>query len=39
MAGWPLTPISLDIISLYLVKRFQWKLAWIFIMWVGVAEK
>jgi len=35
----PLTNLSHDAIFLYLVDRFQWNLAQIFIMWVGSAVK
>jgi len=35
----PLTPISRDAISLYLVDGFQWNLLQIFILWLEIAEK
>ena len=35
----PLSTISFDVISLYLVKEFQWNLPQIFITWVGIADK
>ena len=34
----PFTPVSRAAISLYLLNGFQWNLAQIFIMWVGIAE-
>ena len=32
----PLTPVSRDAISLCLVKRFQWNLTQIFVMWLAI---
>ena len=34
----PLTPISRDAVYLHVVEGFEWNMAQIFIMWVGVAE-
>jgi len=38
-SGRPLTTILRDAISLYLVGGFRWNLAYIFIIWMAIAEK
>jgi len=35
----PLTPVSRDALSLQLLDWFQWNLAQMFTIWVGIAEK
>jgi len=35
----PLTPVPLDTISACCVEGFEWNLAQVFIMWMGIVEK